>query len=84
MMKLARFLGLMAAILVLSPLAFADGNPVKMQFTGVIGANDGYYYGRPYTGMMNGQNVVLFCDDIKTTSISVRVGPPTSPTSVPS
>ena len=43
-MKLARFLGLMAAILVLSPLAFADGNPVKMQFTGVIGANDGYYY----------------------------------------
>jgi hypothetical protein len=44
MMKLARFLGLMAAILVLSPLAFADRNPVKMQFTGVIGANDGYYY----------------------------------------
>ena len=64
-MKLVRSLGLLAAVLVFSPFAFADGNPVNMQFTGVNGANDGYYYVSPYTGTMNGQNVVLFCDDIK-------------------
>ena len=64
-MKLVRFFGLLAAVLAFSPFAVADGNPVNMTFTGVNGANDGYYYVSPYMGTMNGQNVVLFCDDIK-------------------
>lgn len=64
-MKLSRFLGLLAVVLVLSPFAFADGGTVNMQFIGVNGANDGQYYVSPYSGTMNGQSVVLFCDDIK-------------------
>ena len=35
-----------------------------MVFNGVNGANDGQYYVSPYYGSMNGQSVVLFCDDI--------------------
>ena len=62
-MKLARILGMLAAALVLVPLAKADST-VKMVFIGVNGANDGQYYVSPYTGSMNGQTVTLFCDDI--------------------
>ena len=62
-MKLARLLGILAAVILFVPLAKADG-PVNMVFTGVNGANDGQYYVSPYTGTMNGQTVVLFCDDI--------------------
>lgn len=47
------------------PFAFADGSPANMAFTGVNGANDGHYYVSPYNGTMNGQNVRLFCVDIK-------------------
>jgi len=36
-----------------------------MQFVGVNGVNDGQYYVSPYNGTTNGQNVVLFCDDVK-------------------
>lgn len=61
-MKLARLLTL---ALVVAPFAYADGTPVNMVFTGVNGANDGSYYVSPYYGTMNGQSVVLFCDDIK-------------------
>lgn len=63
-MKLARVLGLLAVALLASPFAFADGGSVNMLFTGVNGANNGVYYVSPYYGTMNGQNVVLFCDDI--------------------
>jgi len=62
-MKSARLLGILAAVILFVPLAKADG-PVNMVFTGVNGANDGQYYVSPYTGTMNGQTVVLFCDDI--------------------
>ncbi len=61
-MKLARLLTL---ALLVAPFAYADGTPVNMVFTGVNGANDGSYYVSPYTGTMNGQSVVLFCDDLK-------------------
>lgn len=64
-MKVFRFAGFLVAALVLVPFAHADGGPVNMVFTGVNGANDGQYYVSPYTGTMNGQTVVLFCDDIK-------------------
>jgi hypothetical protein len=62
-MKLARLLGILAAVILFVPLAKADG-PVNMVFTGVNDANDGQYYVSPYFGTMNGQAVVLFCDDI--------------------
>jgi hypothetical protein len=67
-MKLLRGLWFLALLLVLTPLAHADGT-TTMQFTGVNGANDGYYYVSPYTGTMNygtsnAQTVGLFCDDI--------------------
>jgi hypothetical protein len=62
-MKSARLLGILAAVIFFVPLAKADG-PVNMVFTGVNGVNDGQFYVSPYTGTMNGQNVVLFCDDI--------------------
>jgi hypothetical protein len=64
-MKLGRILGLLAIALLAAPFAFADGGTVNMQFIGVNGANDGQYYVSPYNGTMNGQNVVLFCDDVK-------------------
>lgn len=60
-MKFARLLTL---VLFLAPFARADGGPVNMVFTGVNGANNGVYYVSPYFGTMNGQTVVLFCDDI--------------------
>jgi len=62
-MKLARLVGILAAVIFIVPLAKADG-PVNMVFTGVNGANDGQYYVSPYYGTMNQQSVVLFCDDI--------------------
>ncbi|HUL32246.1 MAG TPA: PEP-CTERM sorting domain-containing protein [Candidatus Eisenbacteria bacterium] len=62
-MKSVRLLGTLTALLIFVPLAKAD-SMVNMQFTGVNGANDGQYYVSPYTGSMNGQTVVLFCDDI--------------------
>ena len=66
-MKLARAMWTVALLLVLIPLAKADGT-TTMQFTGVNGANDGAYYVSPYFGTMNyntsnAQTVVLFCDD---------------------
>lgn len=70
-MKLGRLLGLLAAVLVAGPFAYADGGgTVNMEFAGVNGANNGTYYVSPYYGVMNygttdPQNVVLFCDDIK-------------------
>ncbi len=64
-MKLFKLAGFLFAALLLVPFAYADGGPVNMVFTGVNGANDGHYYVSPYTGTMNGQTVVLFCDDIK-------------------
>jgi hypothetical protein len=63
-MRIARFLGILAAMLVLVPLAHADGGQVTMIFQGVNGVNDGQYYVSPYNGTMNGQGVTLFCDDI--------------------
>jgi len=63
-MKLVRLLGFLVVALLLVPMAHADGTPVTMVFTGVNGVNDGQYYVSPYTGTMNGQSVVLFCDDI--------------------
>jgi hypothetical protein len=67
-MKLSRLFWLLGLLLVLTPLAHADGT-TTMQFTGVNGANDGTYYVSPYTGTMNygtagAQTVGLFCDDI--------------------
>jgi hypothetical protein len=64
-MKLFNLVGFVIAALLLVPFARADGGPVNMVFTDVNGANDGQYYVSPYTGTMNGQTVVLFCDDIK-------------------
>jgi len=63
-MKSVRLLIFAVAAFCFVPFAHADG-PVNMVFTGVNGANDGVYYVSPYTGTMNGQTVVLFCDDIK-------------------
>ena len=62
-MKFARLLGLLIVGMILVPFAYADG-PVTMVFQGVNGANDGQYYVSPYYGTLNGQKVVLFCDDI--------------------
>ena len=62
-MKVARLLGLLAVSMFLVPFAYANG-PVQMVFQGVNGVNDGQYYVSPYYGTMNGQTVVLFCDDI--------------------
>lgn len=67
-MKLSRTMWILALLLVLTPLAHADGT-TTMQFTGVNGANDGQYFVSPYTGTMNygtshAQTVGLFCDDI--------------------
>jgi hypothetical protein len=64
-MRFVRLLAFAVAALALVPFAHADGSPVNMVFTGVNGANDGVYYVSPYTGTVNGQTVVLFCDDIK-------------------
>jgi hypothetical protein len=61
-MKLAR---LLALAFLFAPFAQADGVPVSMEFSNVNGANNGVYYVSPYYGFMNGQPVVLFCDDIK-------------------
>ena len=67
-MKFSRTTWLLGLLLVLTPMAQADGT-TTMQFTGVNGANDGMYYVSPYTGTMNygtsnAQTVVLCCDDI--------------------
>jgi len=62
-MKVARLLGILAAAMFLVPLAKADSS-VTMVFNGVNGAHDNQYYVSPYYGTMNGQSVVLFCDDI--------------------
>ena len=78
-MKVFRFAGFLVAALVLVPFAHADGGPVNMVFTGVNGANDGQYYVSPYTGTMNGQTVVLFCDDIKNDISMASNGRPMSP-----
>ena len=63
-MKLGSILALLALILLAAPLAFADGGPVNMQFVNVNGVADGQYYVSPYSGTLNGQPVVLFCDDV--------------------
>jgi hypothetical protein len=67
-MKLSRAMWILGLLLVLTPLAHADGT-TTMQFTGVNGANDGVYYVSPYMGTMNygtsnAQTVALFCVDI--------------------
>lgn|ERR1700683_2482458 len=67
-MKLSRTIWILGLLLVLTPLAHADGT-TTMQFTGVNGVNNGVYYVSPYTGTMNygtssAQTVGLFCDDI--------------------
>jgi hypothetical protein len=63
-MKATKTLLILAVMIMLAPLAHADGTPVAMVFTGVNGANDGHYYVSPYNGTMNGQAVTLFCVDI--------------------
>jgi hypothetical protein len=67
-MKLSRVLWVLAALMIMTPLAQADGT-TTMQFTGVNGANNGVYYVSPYTATMNygtssAQTVFLFCDDL--------------------
>jgi hypothetical protein len=67
-MKFSKVFWVLAAVLLITPLAHADST-TTMEFTGVNGANDGVYYVSPYTGIMNygtsnAQTVVLFCDDI--------------------
>ncbi len=62
-MRLSRLLGILAAVIMFVPLAKADSS-VNMVFNGVNGVNDGQYYVSPYYGTMNGNSVVLFCDDI--------------------
>ncbi len=67
-MKLSRITWFLGLLLVLTPLAHADGT-TTMQFTGVNGVNNGVYYVSPYTGVMNyntssATTVGLFCDDI--------------------
>jgi hypothetical protein len=67
-MKLSSCLWVLAALLLITPLAQADST-TTIQFTGVNGANNGVYYVSPYTGTLNygtssAQTVVLFCDDI--------------------
>ncbi len=63
-MKIFKSAIFLTIALFLVPFAHADGGPVNAVFVGVNGANDGQYYVSPYTGTMNGQPVVLFCDDI--------------------
>src|SRR3984893_15944224 len=67
-MTFLRAIWVLAALMIMTPLAQADGT-TNMEFTGVNGANNGVYYVSPYTGIMNygtssAQTVVLFCDDI--------------------
>jgi hypothetical protein len=67
-MKALKTWSILALLLVMTPLAHADGT-TTMQFTGVNGANNGVYYVSPYTGTINygtssAQTVVLFCVDI--------------------
>ena len=62
-MKFGQLLGLLLVGMILVPFAYADG-PVQIVFVGVNGAHDSQYYVSPYFGTMNGQSVVLFCDDI--------------------
>jgi hypothetical protein len=67
-MKLSKSLWILAALLLITPLAQADST-TTIKFTGVNGANDGVYYVSPYTGTLDygtssAQTVVLFCDDI--------------------
>lgn len=67
-MKALKTWWLLALLLVMTPLAHADGT-TTMQFTGVNGANNGVYYVSPYTGTIDygtssAQTVVLFCVDI--------------------
>jgi hypothetical protein len=67
-MKLSRAFWVLAALMIMTPLAQADST-TQMMFTGVNGANNGVYYVSPYAGIMNyktpsAQTVVLFCDDI--------------------
>jgi hypothetical protein len=67
-MKLSKALWVLAALLIMTPLAHADST-TTLEFTGVNGANNGVYYVSPYTGTLNygttsAQTVVLFCDDI--------------------
>jgi hypothetical protein len=67
-MTFLRALWFLAALVIMTPLAQADGT-TTMEFTGVNGANNGVYYVSPYTGKMNygtsnAQTVALFCVDI--------------------
>jgi hypothetical protein len=67
-MKLSKAIWGLAACLMVTSLAHADGS-TTMQFGTVNGANDGVYYVSPYTGTMNygtssAQSVTLFCVDI--------------------
>jgi hypothetical protein len=67
-MKLSKAVWVLAALLLMTPLAHADST-TTLEFTGVNGANNGVYYVSPYTGTLNygtssAQSVVLFCDDI--------------------
>jgi hypothetical protein len=67
-MKLSNALWVLAALLIMTPLAHADST-TTLEFTGVNGANNGVYYVSPYTATLNygtssAQAVVLFCDDI--------------------
>ena len=72
-MKFARLLGLLVVVMILVPLAYADG-PVIMVFQNVNGANDGQYYVSPYLGTLNGQTVRLFCDDDIVVVTSYKAG----------
>jgi hypothetical protein len=68
MMTFFRAIGALAALMLMTTPAKADGT-TNMEFTGVNGANNGVYYVSPYNGIMNygtssPQTVVLFCDDI--------------------
>jgi len=63
--KTSRAFWVLVVVLLLAPLAHADGTPVTMVLTGVNGANDGQFYVSPYYGTMNSAPVTLFCDDIK-------------------
>ena len=76
-MKLSRTLWILGVLLLLTPLAHADGT-TTIQFTGVNGANDGVYYVSPYQGILNygtssAQPVVLFCDDINNEVLTGQV-----------
>jgi hypothetical protein len=67
-MRKFRWFWFLLAVLIVTPLAHADGTTM-VEFTGVNGANNGYYYVSPYLGVVNygtsqAQPVLLFCDDI--------------------